>query len=246
MVNEWWKFWNARNELPRAIASLDKVLVTSRVRAGLFALIAARMVFSEQLVVFPNSSFAFLSVLQCRIHEVWMRFFSGTALELIRYTPSDCFETFPFPEGWETDPHLEAFGREYYEFRADLMVSNDEGLTKTYNRFHDPDEADEDILRLRKLHAAMDRAVLDAYGWRDIPTDCEFLLDYEDEDDDGSKRKRPWRYRWPDDVRDEVLARLLELNRVRADAESRERQNGAATKRSHRNRMDGAAKDLFS
>ncbi len=25
----------------------------------------------------------------------------------------------------------------------------------------------------------MDRAVLDAYGWSDIPTDCEFLLDYE-------------------------------------------------------------------
>ena len=25
----------------------------------------------------------------------------------------------------------------------------------------------------------MDRAVLDADGWTDIPTDCDFLLDYE-------------------------------------------------------------------
>ncbi len=29
----------------------------------------------------------------------------------------------------------------------------------------------------------MDRAVLDAYGWTDIPTDCEFLLDYEIEEE---------------------------------------------------------------
>ena len=49
------------------------------------------------------------------------------------------------------------------------MVRNDEGLTKTYNRFHDPDENDPDILKLRELHAAMDRAVLAAYGWTDIP-----------------------------------------------------------------------------
>lgn len=38
-------------------------------------------------------------------------------------------------------------------------------------------------------------------------------------------RKKPWRYRWADDFRDEVLARLLELNRQRAEEE---RLNGAA------------------
>ena len=100
------------------------------------------------------------------------------------------------------------------------MVRNNEGLTKTYNRFHDPDERDPDILKLRDLHAAMDRAVLDAYGWTDIQPTCEFILDYEDEEDDepgkASKKKKPWRYRWPDDIRDEVLGRLLELNSERA------------------------------
>ena len=47
------------------------------------------------------------------------------------------------------------------------MVENDEGLTKTYNRFHDPDEGSAAIARLRELHAEMDRAVLGAYGWSD-------------------------------------------------------------------------------
>ena len=101
------------------------------------------------------------------------------------------------------------------------MVRNDEGMTKTYNRFHDPYENDPEIAKLRELHAAMDRAVLDAYGWTDIPTDCEFLLDYEIDEEEWGNKKKPYRYRWPDDVRDEVLARLLELNAERAAEETR-------------------------
>jgi hypothetical protein len=142
----------------------------------------------------------------------------------LRYTPSTCFETFPFPQDFEKNPGLETAGKVYYEFRADLMVRNNEGLTKTYNRFHDPDERSPDIFKLREMHAEMDRAVLDAYGWTDLKPTCEFLLDYEeDEDEDetggGRRRKKPWRYRWPDEFRDEVLARLLELNRQRAEEE---------------------------
>ena len=135
------------------------------------------------------------------------------------YTPSDCFETFPFPENWETQAGLEAAGKEYYEFRAALMVRNNEGLTKTYNRFHNAEERDSDIARFRELHAAMDRAVLDAYGWCDISTDCDFFLDYEIDEEEQGKRKKPWRYRWPDEIRDEVLARLLALNAKRAREE---------------------------
>ena len=109
------------------------------------------------------------------------------------------------------------------------MVENDEGLTKTYNRFHDPDEDAPEIARLRDLHATMDRALLDAYGWTDISTDCDFLLDYAIEKAEPSAgahgkpsastagaRKKPYRYRWPDAVRDDILARLLEINTERA------------------------------
>ena len=102
----------------------------------------------------------------------------------------------------------------------DLMVQNGEGLTTTYNRFHDPDERSPDIQRLRDLHAAMDRAVLGAYGWTDIPTDYEFLPEHEDSGADeeiAARRRRRYRYRWPNRVRDQVLARLLKLNADRAD-----------------------------
>ena len=156
-----------------------------------------------------------------RLHNVWARFFGSTMKDDPVYTPSDCFETFPFPNRWNKCPDLERIGRDYYHFRADRMIRHDEGLTKTYNRFHDPDESDPEIAELRDLHSAMDRAVLDAYGWTDIPTDCQFLLDYEIDEEDWGTRKKPYRYRWPDDVRDEVLARLLELNAQRSKAEQR-------------------------
>jgi hypothetical protein len=131
------------------------------------------------------------------------------------YTPSDCFETFPFPKDFESNETLDRAGRAYYDFRAALMVKNNEGLTKTYNRFHDRDNREPDIVRLRELHAAMDRAVLDAYGWTDIKTDCGFFADYTEEDEDGNEVEKSIRYRWPDEVRDEVLARLLALNAER-------------------------------
>jgi hypothetical protein len=177
------------------------------------------------LIVFPLPAFAAFCSLQSRPHEIWARFFGSSLEDRLRYTPSDCFETFPFPENWETHPLLEAPGKAYYEFRAALMIKNDEGLTKTYNRFHDPNEHDSDIAKLRELHVAMDRAVLNAYGWTDIPTACEFILEYEIEEEAWGDKKKPWRYRWPDEVHDEVLARLLELNAERAKEELR---SGAA------------------
>jgi len=221
LPTRWWQYADKRPALFTAIAGLERVLVVARVgQQAALASLPAATVFSEQLVVFPYSTHGAFCALQSQPHETWARFFGSSMKDDLRYTPSDCFETFPFPEEWNSRPDLEAVGRAYYDFRADLMVRNNEGLTKTNNRFHDPEEDSPDIIKLRELHAAMDRAVLDAYGWTDIPTDCEFLLDYEVDEDESSRKKKPWRYRWPDDARDEVLARLLELNAQRAAQEA--------------------------
>ena len=222
MVHEWWKYWNARPELYKTITELEHVLAVNcgATPHAAFAFLPSRMVFANTLVIFPFQTYAVFCTLQSRPHEIWARFFGSSLEDRLRYTPSDCFETFPFPEGWETCPAFEAAGKAYYEFRAALMVRSDMGMTKTYNRFHDPYEIDPKISTLRDLHSAMDRAVLDAYGWTDIPTECEFLLDFEIDDATWGKKKKPFRYRWPDPVRDEVLARLLALNAERAAEEA--------------------------
>ena len=216
----WWQLARTRPELHAAIAPLARVLANSQVSAHLaFAFLPTGMVYAHTLYAYPLPTYAAFCALQSRPHEIWARFFASSLGDGLRYTPSDCFETFPFPAGWETHPALEAAGEAYYEHRAALMLRTDEGLTKTYNRFHDPYERDPGIELLRELHAAMDRAVLAAYGWGDIPTDCEFLLDYAIDEEEWGSKKKPYRYRWPDAVRDEVLARLLELNGRRAREE---------------------------
>ena len=218
----WWRFERLRLELDAAVAGLERVLIISRVgqRASL-AFLPASMVYAESTVVFPLFTHAAFCALQSRPHEIWARFFGSSMKDDLRYTPSDCFETFPFPKGWETRPALETAGKAYYEYRATLMMEHDEGMTKTYNRFHDCYENDPGIAKLRDLHAAMDRAALDSYGWTDIPTDCAFLLDYEIDEATWGRKKKPYRYRWPDSVRDEVLVRLLSLNAARVSEEAR-------------------------
>ena len=46
-----------------------------------------------------------LHILQSRPHELWARFFGSSMKDDLRYTPSDCFETFPFPEAGRRTPH---------------------------------------------------------------------------------------------------------------------------------------------
>ncbi|WP_395711482.1 hypothetical protein [Reyranella sp.] len=72
---------------------------------------------------------------------------------------------------------------QYAEKRPGLISAN-LGLTKTYNRFHDPDESASDIVKLRQLHHDIDCAVLGAYGWRDLAAQAQSLhLTERDEDE---------------------------------------------------------------
>src|SRR5207248_10830393 len=79
-----------------------------------------------------------------------------------------------------------------------------EGLTKTYNRFHDPLEIAEDIIQLRVLHKEMDAAVARAYGWDDLNLEHGF-----------HETKKGLRYTISETARREVLGRLLKLNHER-------------------------------
>ena len=234
---KWWLWGRYTPALFTSIANLQRVLVTpqtSNVQA--LAFLSPQMVFGHTLIVFSLNSYSAFTVLQSRVHQIWSAFLGPTMKDDLRYTPSDCFETFPFPADWETHPGLEAAGKAYYQGRATLMVGQNEGMTKTYNRFHDPYEYGPEIVHLRELHAAMDRVVLDNYGWTEVPTDCDFFLDYDIDEATWGAKKKPYRYRWPDEVRDEVLARLLALNAARADEEARARlaQEPAVLKKRHR------------
>lgn len=214
----WWQFEHRAVALQKRIEELhlDRYLTVAESSDTLgFIFSDATWCISNAVVAFTSDSYGLFCILQSRCHEIWCRAVSSSLKDDLRYVPGDCFETFPLPNHWQQLGLLSSIGQTYYEFRSTLMKRSNEGLTKVYNRFDDPDEYSPDISQLRVLHSAMDRAVLDAYGWTDVASVCEFLLDFEDDvsADHGRRgRRKPWRYRWPDDVRDEVLSRLLALN----------------------------------
>jgi len=84
------------------------------------------------------------------------------------------------------------------------MARRGEGLTDTYNRFHNADEHAADIQELRELHAQMDRAVAESYGWADLNMAHGF-----------HETKQGVRYTICESARLEALARLLKLNHER-------------------------------
>ena len=220
-LEKWWRFIRTRPELHAVISGLGRVLVTpqtSNVQA--LAFLPTQMVFGHTLIVFPFDTYSAFAILQSRVHQTWSAFLGPTMKDDLRYTPSDCFDGFPFPMGWKDHGDLEAVGEEYYNFRAELMIERSEGMTKTYNRFHDLYETTPETMRLRDLQSAMDRTVLDAYGWADLSTSCGFLLDYESPEGTWRTKRKPHRCRWPDETRDEVLARVLALNTERAEEEA--------------------------
>jgi Eco57I restriction-modification methylase/MmeI, target recognition domain len=213
----WWKFGERASGLYSAISGKDRVLCTLFTSSNLnFSLLPADVIFANAIVATTFEGFAPFAVLQSRIHECWARFFSSTLEDRLRYAPSDCFRTFPFPEDFEKDVSLEATGEAYHAFRAQLMIERNEGLTKTYNRFHARGERAPDIARLRALHAEMDAAVLHAYGWDDL-ADLAVPEFIEQDADEGKTAKT--RFDWPSEFKDEVLARLLALNAEQAAAE---------------------------
>jgi len=88
------------------------------------------------------------------------------------------------------------------------MHTRREGLTATYNRFHNPDDRAPDIQQLRELHVQMDQAVAAAYGWQDLALDHGF-----------HDTKQGVRFTVSDAARRELLDRLLALNHQRHEEE---------------------------
>jgi hypothetical protein len=167
----WWRFANPRVELRTQLAKSKTCLVLPRVaKHMLVAQVGTDQVFSEQVVVFATDSMAAFAVLQSRVHEAWVRLLSSTMGEGLRYSATDCFETFPFPRvdpraAW---PALDEVGRQLFDTRAAYMAAEGVGLTTTYNRMKDAEHEEPRIRELRALHEAMDRAVLRAYGEVDL------------------------------------------------------------------------------
>ena len=182
--------------------------------------IAAKIAF----VVSPDD--AVFGLLQSSLHEYWAlrrggKFGVGGSFS---YSSTACFRSFPFP-AWtgESVRRVRELGAEISLVRRQLALRESIGLTEIYNRFHDRNCCDTDIVRLRLLHQRLDEVVAEAYGWSDFDFSREWLSTTESgseteegEGDLGLDGDEEWRYSISDSTREAILARLLELNAERA------------------------------
>lgn len=199
----WWLFCRNRPELYKTLNVMERALVTTRHSKYLaFSVRPTTIVASEATVVIAETDGPLLVQLQCSVHEAWTLTYQSNLETRGRYTPSDCFETYPFLESCHSS--TVKIGENYNALRCQIMHSRSEGLTEVYNRFHDMYDLATDIKKLRDIHVDMDRAVADGYGWSDLELGHSF-----------HDTKQGNRFTISESARREILARLLKLNHKR-------------------------------
>ncbi|WP_370599215.1 DNA methyltransferase [Mycolicibacterium sp. yt] len=210
--DNWWHFAEKRPAMRKAIERLSQFPVIARVSKTVMpVVINAGSVPSEQVVVFATDLPDFQAVLSSSAHQLWAITYGSTHETRVRYTPSDVFETFPRPQAaaW-----LPAIGDKLDRLRRETMIHRDFGMTSLYNLINNPhitDASDSDVARLRAIHAELDEAVMEAYGWSDIRLDYGFHT-----------YRQMQRWTVCPAARVEILDRLLEENHRRADEEAKQ------------------------
>lgn len=230
----WWKYAEQCANLYVHIADKTRCFCISRVSKHIsFASVPTNCVFGDAVVVINESRLSRFAIIQSALHFCWTWKFASTMKGDLRYTPTDCFETFPFPPSLNSlvESELEQIGERYHEHRRELMLKLQLGLTKTYNLFHDrelsvelvakeskqpvpvAESAHADLRQLRALHVQMDQAVLTAYGWHQ-PSDAgpAIALRHDFYEVDYLPENDRVRYTIHPDARKEILKRLLHLN----------------------------------
>lgn len=227
IMSMWWQHWNVRPGLYHAIGQghhfeshpdnwypielrPKRVLAVTRVSKTLaFSFVNSNIVFSDATVAFSLGCGRDFALLQSNIHAVFAWQHSSRLKSDLRYSPSDAFEPFAFPDDFRIEQNypLDGFGEHLHKMRIKIMLKDRIGLTKLYNRFHSSINIDPRIEELRMLQCEVDKAVARAYGWEDIDLGHGFhSVPYLPDNDCV-------RFTISEKARVEVLRRLSELNR---------------------------------
>ena len=206
--NQWWIFGEPRKELRPALAGLQQYIITTETsRHRIFSMLGAQTLPDNKLIVIALQDGFFLGVLSSRLHVAYSRAVGGwlgVGNDSV-YVKTRCFETFPFPDCDETrkqrirtlaesiDSHRK---RQRSQFSTLSITDMYNCLTKI--RSGEPLSSKDGLTHeqglvsvLKQLHDDLDAEVFDAYAWP------HYLGD------------------------DEILRRLVDLNRERAEEEKR-------------------------
>jgi|CXWL01.1.fsa_nt_gi SAM-dependent methyltransferase len=96
----WWRHGESRPGLRALLARLPRFIATPEVaKHRIFAWVPRQVLPDKNLQVTPRADDATLGILHSRLHELWSLRLGSSLEDRPRYTPTTCFETFPFPAG---------------------------------------------------------------------------------------------------------------------------------------------------
>lgn len=163
---KWWRYGRRSDALYATIRPMRRCLCRSAVsQYHNFAWVPTNIVMSHATVVIASDRDAMFAALQSMWHQVWTEEYASSMRTDTRYTPSDCFETFPLP--LLTEP-MDETGKALDDARRAAMAARQIGLTAVSKLMHNPTVRDADIEALRQAVIANDAAVRAAYGWEDL------------------------------------------------------------------------------
>lgn len=216
--DNWWIFGENAPTLRKATADLKRMVATCRTaKHRIFVSLSTDYIVDAKVIGIALDDDFYLGVLSSRPHQLWATA-TGAWLGVgndSNYNHSDCFGKFPFPD--TADEALKDRIRDAAErldaLRKDVLARHEDlTLTKLYNVLEalraaeragtTLSEKDRDIAArgcvslIRQYHDAIDAAVADAYGWGE-----------------------DWRSGALTD--EEILVRLVALNKARAAEEAR-------------------------
>lgn len=160
---KWWRFKRTNESMRSAVRNLKECFAVPRVsKWAIFIPFPLNWLPGDKSVVVSTKDFYILGILLSQPHRVWMNAQKSTLKGDIAYTPTTCFETFPFPQtpSPQLVEQIRAKAIELHEYRSEQMEAKQWGITKLYNAYFD-----EPASQLYKLHKQLDALVLDAYGF---------------------------------------------------------------------------------
>lgn len=204
--HNWWIFGEPVSKIRPVLVGLSRFIATvETTKHRTFQFLDNSILADNMITVFAIQTAEHLAMFSSRFHVVWALTAGGTLEDRPRYNKSKCFDPFPFPDPSEAQKScLRSLGEQLDAHRKAQQKAHPKlTLTAMYNVLEklrageriegkDRDIYDQGLIGiLRDLHDQIDAAVAEAYGW---PAD---LTD------------------------DEILHRLVDLNRERAAEEAR-------------------------
>ncbi|HZK16278.1 MAG TPA: DNA methyltransferase [Solirubrobacterales bacterium] len=158
----WWLFGSPAAEMRRAIEPLSRYIAGNAQGKRFLFCWADRTVCPSNLTnVFAFDDDYSIGILTSSTHGAWARSESSTLRVDLRYTPTSCFETFPWPQPDSASRgEIGEIAKELIHRRQAICVENEIGLTDLYNQVDEGAWAE-----MADLHRHLDEAVARAYDW---------------------------------------------------------------------------------